>query len=198
MFKLMMFLMLLCYHLTLEAATTTVFQYINANGSVTYSDQKPITKRYKTLHFTCFACEVNSSVNWHNIPLFHKKYQTEIVAASQSHQVSAALIRAVIHAESAFKANAISKKGAVGLMQLMPATAKQLGVEKPQQVAANINGGTLYLAKMLKRFNGNISLATAAYNSGPSTVEKYNGVPPYPETKAYVERVRILHQRYRL
>jgi soluble lytic murein transglycosylase-like protein len=175
-----------------------VYKYTAANGTITFTDKKPANQTYKTLLFTCYACAVNSDINWHNTPLFQDKYQSEITAASKTHQIPQALIRAVIHAESAFKPDAISKTGAIGLMQLMPQTAKQLGVSKPQQVAANIDGGTKYLAQMLKQFQGNIQLATAAYNAGPTTVKKYNGIPPYPETKAYVERVKILHRRYRL
>jgi len=199
MFKPILLFILLYPQLILAAAPTVkVFQYTNADGLVTFTDQKPIRKRYKTLLFRCFACEINSAVDWYNTPLFEQKYQAEISQASKNHLVSPALIRAVIHAESAFKPNVISKAGAIGLMQLMPQTAKQLGIHKPKQVAENINGGTLYLSLMLKRFKGNITLATAAYNAGPSSVEKYNGMPPFAETKAYVERVKILHRRYRL
>jgi soluble lytic murein transglycosylase-like protein len=81
-------------------------------------------------------------------------------------------------------------------MQLMPDTAKELGVDKPFNVEQNIEGGVKYLAELLSLFKGNTRLATAAYNAGPNAVKKYNDVPPYSETKVYVERVSILHQRY--
>ena len=106
-------------------------------------------------------------------------------------------MRAVIHAESNFNPVARSRKGAVGLMQLMPATAQQLGVADALVPSLNIRGGVQYLAGLLAQFNGNISLATAAYNAGPGAVQKHAGIPPYAETQVYVQRVKILHQRYR-
>jgi len=82
-------------------------------------------------------------------------------------------------------------------MQLMPGTANDLGVENPFDSTQNIRGGAHYLAQLLKQFNGDERLATAAYNAGPQNVQKYNGVPPFDETRVYVERVATLHQRYR-
>jgi len=99
------------------------------------------------------------------------------------------LITAVIRAESNFKVSAVSSAGAQGLMQLMPTTAKELGVKNPFDIEQNINGGTKYLRKMLDRFGGSIRKALAAYNAGPGTAMKYNGRVPYPETRQYVKRV---------
>jgi soluble lytic murein transglycosylase-like protein len=108
-----------------------------------------------------------------------------------------ALVRAVIHAESGFNAGARSQKGAIGLMQLMPETARMLGVTKPNTPAGNILGGAQYLAGLLARFKNDVTLATAAYNAGPEAVQRYAGVPPYAETQVYVQRVKLLHQRYK-
>ena len=99
------------------------------------------------------------------------------------------LIASVIQAESNFQVNAVSPAGAQGLMQLMPATARELGVDDPFDVQQNINGGAGYLRQMLDRFGGDVRLALAAYNAGPGTVEKYNGNVPYRETQNYIERV---------
>jgi soluble lytic murein transglycosylase-like protein len=109
--------------------------------------------------------------------------------AALKYQVPSELIHSVIRSESNFKIDAVSQAGAQGLMQLMPATASELGVTDPFDVHQNIDGGTRYLRQMLDRFEGDIKCALAAYNAGPGTVCRYGGVPPYPETRAYVDKV---------
>lgn len=109
--------------------------------------------------------------------------------AAEKYNLPPELISAVIRAESNFKVRAVSSAGARGLMQLMPATAKELGVEDSFDIEQNIDGGAKYLRKMLDRFGGNVKKALAAYNAGPGTVIKYNGRVPYPETRQYVKRV---------
>ncbi len=173
-----------------------VFRYTDDNGVVAYSGIQPAGAEYDIIRFHCYACDPNSRVNWRTTPLFLKPFREEIRVAAEEFNVDPALVRAVIHAESAFNASALSPKGAQGLMQLMPATAEELGVRNAMAAPENIRGGVNYLAQMLKRFNGDITLATAAYNAGPGAVGRHGGVPPYAETRAYVERVSILHQRY--
>ncbi len=111
-------------------------------------------------------------------------------------QVDPALIKAVIANESAFNANATSKTGAQGLMQLMPETAASLGVRDAYDPVQNVAGGTRYLRGLLDRFGGNKQLAVAAYNAGPGAVEKYAGVPPYAETRNYVQNVLASFDSY--
>jgi soluble lytic murein transglycosylase-like protein len=110
-------------------------------------------------------------------------------AASGAYRLDPDLVNSVIRAESGFNVRAVSPKGAQGLMQLMPQTASQLGVQNPFDPQANVEGGTRYLRELLERYDFDLVKALAAYNAGPQRVEQYGGVPPYYETKAYVARV---------
>lgn len=109
--------------------------------------------------------------------------------ASDRYQVDVNLLRAIGKAESGFNPSAVSQAGAQGVMQLMPGTADSLGVSDPFDARQNIMGGASYIAGLLKQYNGDAGLALAAYNAGSGNVEKYGGIPPFPETQAYVERV---------
>lgn len=104
------------------------------------------------------------------------------------------LVRAVIQAESGYNRRALSNKGAIGLMQLMPTTAKLLRVSDPWNAEENVRGGTTYLRQLLDRFSGRLEWAVAAYNAGPGAVERHRGIPPYRETREYVRRVLSLYQ----
>ena len=112
-----------------------------------------------------------------------------IASAADTHNLPQALIQAVIRAESNFQPEAVSRAGAQGLMQLMPATAAELGVSDAFDIEENIEGGTRYLKQMLTIFNGDMEKALAAYNAGPNTIRAHNGGIPYPETRAYVDRI---------
>lgn len=122
-------------------------------------------------------------------PLFQSKYNEYIVEAARKFDVDAALVSAVIKAESDYNPRIVSNKGARGLMQLMPATAKRFGVTNSFDPRENIHGGTRYLRWLLQKFEGNADLAVAAYNAGEGNVWKYEGVPPFRETVNYINRI---------
>jgi soluble lytic murein transglycosylase-like protein len=154
------------------------------------------TIRYSFME-TCFACGAQPGVNFRTLRLNTQAYDAEIRNAAQQHGVEEAIVRAIIHAESSFNPNAISRAGAQGLMQLMPATARRFGVTNSFDPSQNIRGGVQYLSWLLKRYNGDLTLAAAGYNAGEGAVDRHKGVPPYNETRRYVERVRLLTERYR-
>ena len=125
-----------------------------------------------------------------------KLFNSIIQDAADRYSIEPALIKAIIMVESGYNPTAISKKGAVGLMQLMPATALSLGVEDLFNPAHNINGGVKYFKKLLSGFNGDVTLALAAYNAGTTNVRKYQGIPPYKATLRYIDKVFKYYQYY--
>jgi soluble lytic murein transglycosylase-like protein len=123
-------------------------------------------------------------------------YKKAIKQASKEFEVESALIAAVIKAESDFNHKAVSNKGAKGLMQIMPGTASIMDLDEPFSPKDNITAGVRYLSILLERFNNNKTLALAAYNAGPETVDAYGGVPPFRETKDFIRRVLYYYKRY--
>jgi hypothetical protein len=179
-----------------------VYRVEKADGSVEYTNLAPgggkgraVTTLF-TYIATCVACNLHSTIDWNRVRLNLTAYADAVRAASAESGVDEAFLRAVIHAESAFNPNALSMKGAQGLMQLMPGTASDMGVLDAFDAAQNIRGGARYLARLLKTFDGDERLAAAAYNAGPGAVLRYNGVPPFAETQVYVKRVGELRRRY--
>jgi len=126
-----------------------------------------------------------------------EKYDVLISDASERHGVSFPLLKAIIKAESDFDPHAVSKKGATGLMQIMPENFKPLGIRDPFDPWQNINAGARYFKQMYDRFKGKLSLSLAAYNAGPSAVDRYKTIPPYEETEEYVRRVLKYYYNYK-
>jgi len=179
-----------------------VYRVTRPDGTVEYTNMKPagpgthaVTMLF-TYISTCVACNLHSPIRWNSVELNLTAYADTIRLASSEFGLDEAFLRAIIHAESAYNPRALSLKGAQGLMQLMPATASDMGVRDAFDADQNIRGGARYLSLLLKNFNGDERLAAAAYNAGPGAVQRYSGVPPYAETQVYVERVGTLRKRY--
>ncbi|WP_425491140.1 lytic transglycosylase domain-containing protein [Luteimonas fraxinea] len=181
-----------------------VYSYVK-DGVRHYSSSRPAgsaqvaavrTIRYSFFE-TCYACGAAPGVNFGSVRLNENAYRDEVARAAREFGVDEAIVRAIMHAESAFNPNALSRAGAQGLMQLMPATAARFGVVNAFDPEQNIRGGVEYLAWLLKRFNGDLTLAAAGYNAGEGAVQRHGGVPPYAETQRYVVRVGTLADRYR-
>ncbi len=181
-------------------AVADVYKFTDAEGVVHYTSIKPGSEQnYSTFRFPCYASDPKCrEVDWEQVPLNTRLFSDEISTAAARYSVDESLIRAIIHAESAYQPDALSPKGAQGLMQLMPAVQEELQIAKPFDPESNIEGGTYHLARMLKQFDDSVELAAAAYNSGAAVVVEYGGIPPFSETREYVRRVQILYRRYRL
>ncbi len=187
---------------TQHALASGIYKYIDANGTVHYSAKKPKAASYELLGQQCYynstSCNAKSRPNWTREPLNHTSFATYIRSVADEYNLDEDLIRAVIHVESGFNPRAVSVKGAKGLMQLMPKTQAQYGVDRPFDYRENIAAGVKHLAYLLQRFNNNMHLAAAAYNAGETAVLKYKTIPPYKETRNYVRRVDFLFKRYKI
>jgi hypothetical protein len=177
-----------------------VYRFVR-DGVVHYTNVPPRGTAHAKILFTyvetCFACAPLPGVNFGSIKLNTVAYSDEIRSAALANGVEEAIVRAIIHAESSYRPNAISHAGAQGLMQLIPATATRFGVSDPFDPGQNIQGGVKYLAWLMKRYSSNLTLVAAAYNAGEGAVDRNGGVPPYSETQRYVQRVGQLADRYR-
>lgn len=200
-FGLFLFCSFLFIH-QVEAAPIYVFK--QKDGTIKFTSKQPPSGT-KSIEFKAR----NSGFSYYRVKGFphrgHRlpkrleiaKFKEIIREAANRHGLDESLLRAVIHIESAFNQYATSPKGARGLMQLMPETARELGVRNVFEVKQNINGGAQYLSWLLKRFKGNLAFALAGYNAGPGAVDDYRGIPPYAETKSYVKNVLTLKDKYK-
>lgn len=184
-----------CALLLASAADAQIFVYKDEFGRSHFTDNpqgEGYTRYRPKRSFALRGDGSRASVQ----PRTTRAYDPAIARASKQHGVSPALVKAVIAAESGFDPEAISQKGAQGLMQLMPTTAERLGVDDALDPWQNIDGGTRYLSQMIERFPGELNLALAAYNAGPEAVKRHQGVPPYEETRTYVKRVLRYYEKY--
>jgi hypothetical protein len=172
-----------------RAIAESVYTFLDANG-VTHFSNAPTDPRYKKLRATSGGVD-----RFRPNGISPRAMHQAILQSSERHRLDPALVRAVIQAESAFNANAVSRKGAVGLMQLMPDTATSLNVSNPYDPEQNIAGGVRYLRYLLDRFNGNVPLALAAYNAGETRVRD-SRIPRIPETREYIRRVLRFYDDY--
>ncbi|MDD2725247.1 MAG: lytic transglycosylase domain-containing protein [Methylovulum sp.] len=183
-----------------QEATADIYKYVDSDGRTYYTDEpknglyKRIIKSKAIRHTNYFS---NTSPRIGRYSSANKMRFAELIAQTAAkHQVDAKLVHAVIQTESAYNSGAVSPKGAVGLMQLMPATAQRFGVMDSTDPNQNVDGGTRYLKHLIAMFEPNIDLAVAAYNAGENAVIKYNNsIPPYPETQNYVRQVLALYNR---
>lgn len=188
----------LCLLSSQVQAGQTIYQLTESNGTTLLTNKKSKYSDLKVEKKTYYPdSNIHSYSNWGSseasvLPSYSRNkdaFDSYIKSAAQTHGVSEGLIKAVMHTESGFNANARSPVGAQGLMQLMPATAKRFNVSNSYDPQQNIHAGAQYLAWLLKRFNGNVQLALAGYNAGEGNVQKYGGIPPFRETQDYVRRV---------
>ena len=161
-----------------KPAPADIYRYVDEDGVIHFSN---VPTHYR---FRLYISETKLDYR-----AYFDRYDRIITRAARKHGVDNTLIKAVIRAESDFDKNAISRKGAQGLMQLMPETAKDLAVKNSLDPHENINAGVRYLKRQLKNFQNNVPLALAAYNAGENTVRRYGRIPPYEETRTFVDRV---------
>jgi soluble lytic murein transglycosylase-like protein len=175
-------------------AAVEVYRFVDSQGRVHLTDRPP-HDGYRLLQKD--GRKLNRQrVNFRDKEANRKRFSPKISQVARQYRVPEALLHAVIATESAYDPNAVSRAGAVGLMQLMPATARRYGVRDRRNPGANLAGGTRYLKDLLTQFESNLELALAGYNAGENAVEKYgNQVPPFPETQNYVRKVLKLYRQ---
>ena len=191
----------LALSVALPALAANTYIYRENDGTIWYTNKKPVgveRDKYKLIGVfgrptATVSCRGMTPTRMEQRA---RQYERDINRYADKYGVSRFLVKAIISVESCFDERAISRAGARGLMQLMPQTAKYLGVDNSFDARQNIYGGVRYFSEMQRRFNFNDTLALAAYNAGPTAVEKYQGIPPYKETQNYVKRVLSKYREY--
>ncbi len=189
----MRFLVLLLLGMIPVTLKAAIYQYMDANGVVTITNIPP----QGDVAILRKIDDSGKETSYGPIGLKPitppELYDAHIEATARQHGIDPALVKALIWVESCYNPRAVSNKGARGLMQLIPATAQRFGVKDIFNPEANITGGIKYLRFLLDHFNENTALSLAAYNSGEETVQKYNGIPPFPETRRYVQLISRIY-----
>ncbi|MEW6053568.1 MAG: lytic transglycosylase domain-containing protein [Nitrospirota bacterium] len=186
------FALLAVFFLLAAPAYADIYKYTDENGVICYTDTplgKKADRLLKEKSVAPLEAKKGSSKRSGDVTDYH----SIVYDKASVYDIDPSLIKAVIKTESNWNSRAISRKGAIGLMQLMPGTAVDMNVRNPFDPEENIEGGTRYLRYLLERFNGDLTLALAAYNAGPKTVEKFGYVPPITETRQYVNKVLSLY-----
>jgi len=175
------------------------FEYVDAEGVAHYTNVPQGNKSWRKLGFEGRRSRVIKTPEGQrdHSPERYSRYDAHLLEAARLYQLPIALLRAVVQVESDFDPNVVSVDGATGLMQLMPFTAEKMGVEKPFDPRQNILGGARFLRILANRWKGDLMKTVASYNAGPGAVERYDGVPPYGETRRYVNRVLTRYYAYR-
>lgn len=186
--RILTFSIILCLFLLPAVAVGDIYRFVNENGVTVFTDS-PTHSGYKVHVREKGSFRLASAGGYY-------PYRNVVVEACSIYRMDEALIRAVMEVESDYNRFAISSAGARGLMQLMPQTAKQLGVRNVWDPRQNVHAGTAYLKRFIGRFSGNMELALAAYNAGPNAVIAYGQIPPYPQTVNYVRKVMRLYRDY--
>jgi hypothetical protein len=182
-----------------DRALADIFEYVDAAGVAHYTNVPGGSKGWRRVQFEgrksralkTPAAERDRSVERYS------RYDAHLAEAARLYQLPVALLRAVLHVESDYDPNVVSVDGAMGLMQLMPFTAREMGVDDPFDPRQNILGGARFLRILANQWRGDLVLTVASYNAGPGAVERYRGVPPYGETRRYVNRVLQRYYAYR-
>lgn len=179
-------------------ARADIYRHVDANGTVTFTNAPQYTSVPSKRAWNFYRKEIRSDGQKvaPDGPMVYS-YRELIRQHARSYGLEEALVKAVIKAESNYNPSSTSSKGALGLMQLIPETAQLMNVSDPFDPSQNIRGGSGYLRRMLDLFDGNLDLALAAYNAGPNAVQRHGGIPPYEETRNYVQRVRRYLEQYR-
>jgi soluble lytic murein transglycosylase-like protein len=185
----------------LDSVSTTLYKSRATDGTVLFADApvqngRVIRRSYNNSYGREMSTSSCLELSHRQLEERGNNFQALFFSVAQQQQVNPWLIRAIARVESCFDPRAVSVAGAQGLMQLMPATGRELGVRDAFDAAQNLSGGAAYIAQMLERFNNDQQLALAAYNAGPGAVERFGGIPPYRETRRYVDSVLKLYRRY--